>query len=667
MARNYVLDDSSRQVAWRIPYAERLNDEQLRVVEAPGGKLLVLAGAGSGKTRTLTYRVARLIESGVDPSRILLLTFTNRAAREMIHRVEELLQVDTRAFWGGTFHSMGRRVLREYAPRLGYPDNFQVIDNEDAESLMKTVIADLPSDDSERRFPRAETLLRVLSDALNLSQTTEFVLSTRYPQFWPHAERIDDAIRRFAARKVEYGVMDFDDLLFHWRRLLVDHEDVRTHYAERFQHVLVDEYQDTNTVQAEIVDMMASAHGNLMVVGDDFQSIYSFRGANFRNIIEFPERHPDCTTWLLQRNYRSSPQIVALANRSIQQNRLQFRKELVSQEMTGEMPAMARCADESMQSRFVAQRILELREEGIPLEKIAVLYRAHWQSMDLQLELTRRGIPFVIRSGQRFFEQKHIKDIVAWLRFVENPRDELAFMRVMTLAEGIGPGTSQKLFLFLRAHENPADALHSPDADRIVGKRGKAGWDTARAIMNTLWRQEVRDRAGQAVDVIRERFYDEYVRRNFDNFPHRLKELDTLATFAEQKGGVAAFLDELSLVGAASGKDVLSTADPDEHVILSSVHQAKGLEFHAVFVLWLADDRFPTARALESDEDMEEERRLFYVAVTRAQRELYLTSPMMSFDRREGNIALRLSRFIDELTAQNPVYERWNLIPASQG
>lgn len=663
MARTYVLDDAPRQVAWRIPYAERLNDEQLRVVEAPGGKLLVLAGAGSGKTRTLTYRVARLIESGVDPSSILLLTFTNRAAREMLQRVDELLQVDTRAFWGGTFHSIGRRILREYAPRLGYPDQFQVIDTEDAQSLMKTVIVDLPSDDSGRRFPRAETLLHILGDALNLSQTTEFVLSTRYAQFWPHAERIDEAIRRYAARKVEYGVMDFDDLLFHWRRLLVDHDDVRQHYAGRFQHVLVDEYQDTNTVQAEIVDMMASVHGNLMVVGDDFQSIYSFRGANFRNIIEFPQRHPDCTTWLLQRNYRSSPEIVALANRSIQQNRLQFKKELISQEMPGELPAMVRCTDESMQSRFVAQRILDLREEGVALEKMAVLYRAHWQSMELQLELTRRGIPFVIRSGQRFFEQKHIKDIVAWLRFVENPRDELAFIRVMTLAEGIGTGTAQKLFLFVRAHDNPVDALQSLDADKIVGKRGKAGWDTARSIMSTLWRDEVRGRAGQAVDLVRERFYDDFARRSFDNFPHRLKELDTLATFAEQKGSVASFLDELSLAGAASGKDVLSTVDPDEHVILSSVHQAKGLEFHAVFVLWLADDRFPTARALESGDDIEEERRLFYVATTRAQRELYLTSPMMSFDRREGNIALRLSRFIDELSGQPPVYERWNLVP----
>lgn len=664
MARTYVLDEAPRQVAWRIPYEERLNDEQLRVVQAPGGKLLVLAGAGSGKTRTLTYRVARLIESGVDPSAILLLTFTNRAAREMLQRVDELLQVDTRAFWGGTFHSIGRRILREYAPRLGYPDQFQVIDTEDAQSLMKTVIVDLPSDDSGRRFPRAETLLHILSDALNLSQTTEFILSTRYAQFWPHAERIDEAIRRYAARKVEYGVMDFDDLLFHWRRLLLEHDDVRQHYASRFQHVLVDEYQDTNTVQAEVVDMMASVHGNLMVVGDDFQSIYSFRGANFRNIIEFPQRHPDCTTWLLQRNYRSSPQIVALSNRSIQQNRLQFKKELISQETPGELPAMVRCADESTQSRFVAQRILDLREEGVALEKIAVLYRAHWQSMELQLELTRRGIPFVIRSGQRFFEQKHIKDIVAWLRYIENPRDELAFIRLMTLTEGIGTGTAQKLFLFVRAHENPLDALQSLDADKIVGKRGKAGWDTARSIMSTLWRDEVRSRAGQAVDLVRERFYDDFARRSFDNFPHRLKELDTLATFAEQKGSVASFLDELSLAGAASGKDVLSTSDPDEHVILSSVHQAKGLEFHAVFVLWLADDRFPTARALESNEDMEEERRLFYVATTRAQRELYLTSPMMSFDRREGNIALRLSRFIDEVSGQPPVYERWNLVAA---
>ena len=666
MAKSYKLHPLPQPVASSIPWHERLNDEQYAVVAAPASTQLVIAGAGSGKTRTLIYRVAWLLEQGAPLDSLVLLTFTNRAAREMSERVSDLLKIDTRTMWAGTFHSVCRRILRDHATRLGFPENFSVIDREDSESLMKAVIADLPSNPntSSTRFPRADTVLNILSDALNRGRVVDDIVRERFPQFSEHTERIDEAMRRYSARKAEYGVMDFDDLLFLCHRLLIDHEDIRQGYARQFRHVLVDEYQDTNTVQAALVDLLVQHHRSLMVVGDDCQSIYSFRGADFQNIIGFRDRYPQCEVKLLSRNYRSSPQIVALANTSIRHNRVQYDKELVSQQADGHLPALIPCPNEGVQSAFVAQRILEIRDEGVELQKICVLYRAHWQSMELQLALGKARIPFVIRSGVRFFEQRHIKDVLAFLRFVENPRDELSFARIATLAEGVGAGTAGKLFMYLRAHDDWTSALRSPDVARIAGKRGAAGAQQLAQVLERIARPDMRSNAAATIDYVRQSLYDDHARRVFENAPNRLRELETMSEYAAQKGPVSDFLDDLALAGAVSGQDVTATGDPDEHVVLSSIHQAKGLEFEVVFVLWLTEDRFPSSRALESAEELEEERRLFYVAVTRAQRQLYLMQPLMGIDRFNGMVALRQSRFISEVA--NPVWdppllEVWNL------
>ncbi|TVQ99311.1 MAG: ATP-dependent helicase [Deltaproteobacteria bacterium] len=663
MARTYTLRDTGSSPRRTLDLEARLNPQQRQVVEAPGGPMLVIAGAGTGKTHTITWRVARLIEDGVAPERILLLTFTNRAAREMLGRVEDLLGVRARAVWGGTFHGIARRLLREHATSLGYPENFTILDSEDAASLMKACIHARTPRRSDLRFPRAELVLRLFSATINTGRPLGDLLLDQAPQFEPHLEDLETLHAEFTARKVELGMVDFDDLLLLWARLLDEHPELATRARQRFDHVLVDEYQDTNRLQAHIIDEMVRDHRNLAVVGDDAQSIYAFRGAEYTNILRFEERYPDATRYLLEINYRSSPEVLDLANRSIAHNARQFPKTLRSEQPHGPTPALVECTDEHQQSQFVAQRILELRDEDIPLERIAVLYRAHRHAMELQLELSRRNIPFIVRSGMRFFEQRHIKDVLAFLRWVENPRDELAFRRVATLAEGVGDRTAEKLFLFLSAFDDPAAALADPRVERIVPSRGRRPWRNLSAVLQHLATPLVRSQASAAIDHVRDAFYDAWARQAFDSSTNRITELQTLAAYAEQHGDVAEFLDNLSLAGVLTGEDATAGPRADEYVVLSSIHQAKGLEFNAVFVLWLAEDRFPSARALLNEDDLEEERRLFYVAVTRAQRDLYLTRPMIAWEREHGRVVLRPSPFLRELTREPspPPWERWTL------
>lgn len=663
MAKTYTLRRGSGDAGrYQIDYARELNQEQHDVVMAGGGPLLVIAGAGTGKTRTLTYRVARLIESGVPADRLLLLTFTNRAAREMVRRVESLLRIDARTLWGGTFHSIGRRLLRECADRLGYPTNFGILDREDAESLTKQCIANAEVPRGTR-FPRASTILRVLEKTQRGAKTVRDVLLEDYPQFSGELARIEQVLVAYQSRKFECGVMDFDDLLHLWRRVMVENDDIRERFARRFEHVLVDEFQDTNAIQCELVDLMASGHGNLMVVGDDCQSIYSFRGAEFRNILEFPERYPACQVQRLETNYRSTPQVLALANRSIARNVRQFPKALQAVRGPGPFPAMVTCRTEGEQAAFIANRILDLAEEDVPLDRIAVLYRAHWHSMELQVELERMNIPFVIRSGVRFFEQRHIKDLLAFLRFVDNPQDELAFQRVAGLGDGIGTKSAQKLYRAVRAAGGVRDALASDVTDRVAPSRGREGWRTIRKVLADIASPALAKDPAGAIDRAMNGFYETYATRAYDNATNRLREVETLANYASQYDSIDGFLSSLALSGGMTGVDAGPGGDEEkESVVLSTIHQSKGLEFHAVFVLWLADDRFPSSRSLESEASFEEERRLFYVATTRAEQELYLTRPMQVWDRREGLIVLRESAFVREIDEPgSPVFERWDL------
>ncbi|RMG21301.1 MAG: ATP-dependent helicase [Deltaproteobacteria bacterium] len=677
MARRYTLKTHLPERTFRIAYESELNPEQLAVVEAGQGALLVIAGAGSGKTRTLTYRVARLIESGVPANEILLLTFTNRAAREMVGRVQALvgegLGRDLRRLWGGTFHSVANLTLREFGARLGYGERFAILDREDAGELMKSCIAELKMGERGRRFPKGDVLVKIVSTAVNTQTPIADVVADAYPHFASLTEEILEVAAHYMRRKRELDAMDFDDLLLNWKVLLVEHPEVRAAQAGRFRHILVDEYQDTNRLQGDIVDLLASVHppagtGSVMVVGDDAQSIYSFRGAHFANIFEFPKRHPECRIFHLTANYRSTPEILRLANVAIAHNDKQFEKALRPTRKEGMLPALVPCRDVYQQAEFVCQRLLEMRDEGIDLKDIAILYRAHHHSLELQVELSRRNIPFIVRSGLRFFEQAHIKDVLCYLRFVVNPRDELAFKRTVKLHPGIGAGLADALWRLATgeasAGKDPLERLLSSRAFEVVGRRGARGLGAWQALVRRLAPPTLWTAPGEMIRLVLEHGYEATLREAFTNAESRIEDIEQLADFAASYEDVDAFLQEVSLLAELEGEEVIDGGDPDEYVTLSTIHKAKGLEWRGVFVIWLADGRFPVSAAYRSLESLEEERRLFYVACTRARDELYLTYPLTHSSRDRERTVLKASPFLQELAEaeeEAPVYEKWLL------
>ncbi len=640
-----------KAVTKRVDYASALNPEQLAVVMHPGGPMLVLAGAGSGKTRTVVYRVARLLEDGVEPSSILMLTFTNRAAREMLTRVETLLGRDASRVMGGTFHSVGNRILRRYGERLGYPSNYGILDREDAQELMGQAASDVLPQVPDKRLPGAAVLLEVYSFVINTGRSLEEVVSWKYPQFLTDQEFMQAVFRRYLERKRQAHLMDYDDLLLNWLLLLRQHPEVRQALATRFRHILVDEYQDTNKLQAEIVDLMLGAERNLMVVGDDAQSIYAFRGAEYANILTFPQRYPDCTVFHLNTNYRSLPPILELANASIAHNQKQFPKHLQPVRQGGEKPAVVAAPSPELQAAFVAQRILQLLDEGVPLGEIGVLYRNHSHSLELEVELTRRSIPYEVRSGLRFFEQRHVKDVLAHLRFVANPRDEVAFFRMAKLRPRLGQRLVARVWEAFHTSPEPLTAFLQLDpASLSLPQAAAHSLQELQQLVGKLGR--LQQRPGEMIREVLASGYREYVRSQLDNAASRLDDLEQLAIFADGYDSLPAFLDEVTLMNELSGEDVAALEGERERVTLSTVHQAKGLEWRVVFVIWLSEGRFPTARA----EDVEEERRLFYVACTRAKDELYLCYPLVARDRYRVDIITEPSRFLQELPEE--LYQR---------
>jgi DNA helicase II / ATP-dependent DNA helicase PcrA len=675
MSRRYQLKAAA--VPERaLNYEGLLNDQQIAVVEAGEGPILVVAGAGSGKTRTLTWRVARLLHDGVAPESILLLTFTNKAARAMLGRVAEVCKVDPRRMVGGTFHSVAHSILREYGGELGYRKGYSILDREDASDVMSAAIADCGMAVGARRFPKSDVLVDLVSMAVNTQTPLADVLADRRPQFLALTDDVLRVARRYAERKHELNAMDFDDLLLNWKVLLAERENVRRVLSERFRHLLVDEYQDTNRLQGDVVDLLALDHRNLCVVGDDAQSIYAFRGAHFANILEFEKRYPDARRYALTVNYRSTPQILELANHSIANNVRQFEKELTSVRPDGTRPAVVPCRDVMQQAAFVAQRVLELRDEGIPLPEIAVLYRAHHHSMEIQFELARRGIPFTVRSGVRFFEAAHIKDVLAHLRFVRNPGDELALKRCLRITPGIGTATAEAVWSAFAARRRRGagalDELVAPDVAGQVPPKGRAGYRRLVELLRALGRPPTTDLPGECIDRVLEGGYEEYLKAEFLNWESRVEDLRQLAEFARGYEDTDTFLAEISLLSELTAETVSEGGEPDEKLVLSSVHQAKGLEWRAVFVVWLADGRFPSAQGLKDRDGEEEERRLFYVAATRAKDDLYLTFPLVAAPRDRERILMKVSRFLEELPTEPEVYERWQLddfpaVPALPG
>ena len=626
---------------------------------AGGGPILVIAGAGSGKTRTLVYRVARLIESGTDPSRIMLLTFTNKAAREMLRRVESLLSVDTRRLMGGTFHSVGSRLLRRFGSRVGLSPNFTILDEEDSREMFDAATSDLKVQTLEKRFPKGDVLLDLYSFKINTGRPFPEILAERAPHFLPLEEEIVRVVQQYRERKRTANAADYDDLLLSWKRLLAEAPEVAAQLAASYDHVLVDEFQDTNQLQGDIVDGMAKVRRNVAVVGDDAQAIYSFRGASFANILGFPERYPDAKVFRLTQNYRSTPEILALANASIANNQKQFPKDLRASRAAGPVPAVVPLADVSEQARFIAQRILEWHDEGDALADLAVLYRAHYQALELQIELTRRGIPYEIRSGTRFFEQRHVKDVLAFLKIVVNPKDELSWKRSLKIFPRVGERSASAVWESIRDAPDPLVAFRSAESSRAIARGADAALKPFRSLVGRLDAPSLRSSPAEAIRFVVETVYRDYARAKFPNGDARLDDLEQLAQFAQSYESLPGFLEEVTLFNELSGEDVAAGEPSDDRVVLSSVHQAKGLEWSRVAVMWLSEGRFPSYRASVTEDGLEEERRLFYVAVTRAKNEVALTYPMLARDRYGVDVILEPSRFVAELP--DDVFERWTV------
>ena len=689
MAR-YVIKRDAKSLPERLTrYKSELNEEQFRVVTAQPNATLVVAGAGTGKTRAITYRVAYLIEQGVSPQRILLATFTNRAAREMLRRVESLTgSQNVHRVWGGTFHRIANLILRRHAVSLGYDSNYSILDSEDARGLINICIDDAAIDTKAKRFPKAEVLQDIVSYANNTDLPIENVIAGKYPYFELLTAQIKRVDSIYQTRKHERNVMDYDDLLLNVKKLLVEKREIADIYAEQFQHILVDEYQDTNRLQAEIIDLLAVKRKNVMVVGDDAQSIFAWRGAEFTNIYEFPKRYPGAQVFKLETNYRSTPEILGLANTSIACNRRQFPKMLTAVKRSRDFkPALVPCSDVEQQSAFVASRILELRDEGTTLEDIAVIYRSHYHSIELQLELSRRNTPYRVQSGVRFFEQAHIKDVISYLRIIVNPRDELAWKRVLKMIPGVGNATANRVYESLMLNEvgTPASAILADErpSSAVEGKnslpvrllqtlqagrlRSSQPFRNFVALLELLSAQENRNNPAKQISLILENGYEQYLLETYENADARTEDIKGLSLYAQRYESTETFLSELALLSTERfkepqplvGEDVIEGGEDDELLTLTSVHQAKGLEWKAVFIIWAAEGKFPSPKSLREIDAEEEERRLWYVAITRAKDELYITYPLIMADYNRQAVLQKPSRFVTECPPA--LFEIWDL------
>ncbi len=637
-----------------IDFRASLNDEQFAAVTAEPGPLLVLAGAGSGKTRTLTYRVAYLLSQGVRPGEILLLTFTNKAAKEMLHRVHELTGVEPARFWGGTFHSIGNRALRMFGDAIKLPKNFSILDADESESLLKQCVESVDKlFFKDKTNPRPGPLFSVLSMARNTQLSLADTVARHFPQYGEIAHRLPEFAAAYEKARREQSVVDYDDLLELWLKLLTDAPDVCRYFNERFRHVLVDEYQDTNTIQAQIVDRLASHH-RIMAVGDDAQCIYSWRGADFENIMTFPDRHPGTVIHRIEINYRSTPEILAFANGVLAAapKGRHFDKELRAARKHGQKPSVIQAMDDREQAAFIVKRIESLvQDDGVSPREIAILYRSHFIALEVQLALSRAGIPYVITSGVKFFERQHVRDLIALISFVYNPGNTLAWQRFSILLPKVGEKGAQKIYAAALDHaklmqKNFLDALAEDDVKTKVPKDAKDEWANFCTSLQQVAAAMDEGKPADAVRVAIDGWYGDYMKGAYADYLDRLEELKGFVGFASQFTDMQEMLTQVALLnGETAEKEVEPT---DDAIRLTTVHQAKGLEYDVVFLIGAADNQFPTRRSIEAG-DVEEERRLFYVAVTRAKNELYISYPRVATRAGPGGMMLQPSRFLLEL------------------
>jgi DNA helicase-2/ATP-dependent DNA helicase PcrA len=621
-----------------IQYREVLNPAQYEAVMHGEGPALIIAGAGSGKTRTLVYRVARLVDSGVHPASILLLTFTRRASEEMLNRAAELLDSRCGLVRGGTFHSTANKVLRTFGPEIGIPQDFTILDRSDSEDIISWLRKELELHRRELHFPTKSTLMDLFSAEVNLSRPLDEIVTRRAKHFDRFMEDIMRVRDRYTEFKRQDHLLDYDDLLVFFRTLLQEAEWVRQAVNQRHSHILVDEFQDTNPIQNDLVTLLAGPEKNLVVVGDDCQSIYSFRGARFKNIIEFPLRFPEARIIKLEENYRSTQPVLDAANRIMSEAREKYTKCLFTRRGQGPSPTIW-CADsEHQQTLLVAREISDLLEQGYLPEEIAVLFRGSQHSYDLEVELANRELPFVKYGGLKFLEAAHIKDVMAHLRVLANPRDFYSWQRVLMLLEGVGPKRAQKIIGHLKQEQRNHEGLSDfPKADSISGLK-----DLSKLFEDL---SNIRGNPRMQLESTFE-YYRPILQDKYDDHHKRVGHLEALLNVAARFSNLREFLSEVTLEPPRTDAPKNRISDS---LTLSTVHSAKGLEWRAVFVIWVAEGWFPHARVMEDSEEMEEERRLLYVAVTRAKDRLYLTYPRFAYRPGEGLITVEPSRFLHPL------------------
>ena len=643
MTKQYILKKanlpSSRPSG--LDYRKELNDAQYQAATTVEGSLLIIAGAGTGKTRTLVYRVAHLIDIGVDPRSILLLTFTRRAAEEMLRRASVLIDSRCNQVAGGTFHSFANLVLREFGRRIDLSPSFTIMDRPDSEDAIQLLRTEMGLNYKDRRFPRKQTVAEIFSMSLNKQTGIADLLEREYPHLYDSLDDLLQLYERYADYKKTKALLDYDDLLTKLRELLAHHENVRQRLSNLYQFVMVDEYQDTNQLQAQIIRLLAATHNNVAVVGDDAQSIYSFRGANFRNIMDFPQAFPGTRVVKLEENYRSTQPILNLTNQIIQRAKERYDKRLFTRKREGELPVLVQAESEQIQSRFVCQKILELREEGVPLWDIAVLFRSSFHSFDLELELARHNIPFIKRGGFQFMETTHIKDLLAHLRIVANPQDAISWNRVLLLLEGVGPQMSQKITHWLLQGSQPLERLRTFQAKEKIAHELKT-------LAQVLQYASGAERPAEQTQYLMQ-YYTPVLKRNHpEDHPKRLRDLEHFQGITDRYQSLERLLADMALEPPSDSVAGALAVDPDEGpVILSTIHSAKGLEWHSVFIIWALEGRFPSFYNINTEEEIEEERRLLYVAATRAKENLFISYPIKIFDRGLRMVLSRPSQFID--------------------
>ncbi len=646
---------------YKIKYEEELNEAQLKAVEVVEGPILVIAGAGSGKTRTLVYRVARLVEEGIKPEHILLLTFTRKASQEMLRRASEILDERCGKVSGGTFHSFANAILRRYSNLIGFNSNFTILDRGDSEDVINLIRSQFGFHKKESRFPRKQAVTNVISKSINKGCSIEDVLIEDYPQFLENSNDLQKIYEEYKSYKKAKSIMDYDDLLIYLRILLQENDEIRAKLSNFYRFIMIDEYQDTNRLQANIARLLASEHQNIMAVGDDSQSIYSFRGANFRNIMDFPKIFPNTKIITIEQNYRSTQSVLDLTNEIIERAKEKYSKTLFTRKEGRRKPVFIETQNENYQSKFIVQRVLELREEGIPLNNISVLFRAAWHSNDLEIELATHNIPYVKYGGFKFIETAHVKDIIAHLRIAFNPLDSISWHRALLLIEGIGPKTANDIASEIVDNKR---GLHFLIKNRFLEK--KYHKDLSRLSSTIEWISVNETVPAEQIRILLE-YYKPLLESKYDDFNKRVNDLYSLVKICERYDNLEQFLVDVTLEPLEISQIDAGVTDK-ENLTLSTIHSAKGLEWHTVFIIFLVDGYLPSSYSLESEENIEEERRLFYVATTRAKENLYMIKPGIEYTGRgyfnqSYSGFSRVSRFLSEGDILKKYVEKWTLVP----